>query len=411
MNAGMREGVAAMMAQFGSAVKGWAQQAEGLSEAAGLRALEGRVREEGLALLGKTLESLLQAALDAMPAAARQCPQCGRRRRHKGRRERGLISSVGAIRLTGPYWYCPKCGGQHALEAWAPDSASGLMQELLCLLGTALTSFHKAESASHKLLGVPVGEAYIRRLCEQQGRQVRVPPPEVPFEPPTEVVGSCDGTMVNIRQAGWKELKAYHFQYANHRHGRAYLEPSDQFLPRVRQAALAMHAARASRVFWVADAAEWIEKGLAVQWPDAVQIVDVWHAWQHIHEASRKIFGEGTPPAAAWAKRYSQELREYGGWTVWNSLRRVRYKDAARQEALEALLGYLQRNANRMDYPTYERAGWPISSGPMESFCKQLGQRLKGPGMRWNADNVTPMATLVSLWADGEWDQHWQHAA
>jgi len=410
MNARMRAAAKEMMAQFGSLVKEWAQQAGALQDAGSLRSFESRLREEGLAMLGKTLESLLQAALEAMPAA-RTCPQCGRRRRHKGRRERELISSVGAIRLTGAYWYCRSCGGAHALDAWAAGSASALMRELVCLLGTSLSSFAKAEVASGKLLGVKVSANYIRRQCETAGCQVRAAPAEVPTAPPTDITGSCDGTMVHTRQAGWKELKAYQFRYGERQHGLAYLEPSDEFLPRIRQAAVAMHAGRAPRIFWVSDAAAWIEKGLRVQLPDAVQIVDIWHAWQHVHEASRKIFGEGTSPAASWAARYCDELREYGRWTVWNSLRRVRYKDSSRQEASDALPGYLQRNANRMDYPTYERSGWPISSGPMESFCKQLGQRLKGPGMRWSTTNVSPMAALVSLWANGEWDRHWRTAS
>jgi len=405
MNARMRTAVQEMMVEFEAAVKGWAEQAEGLQDGAGLKALETRLRDEGTALLGRALQAVLQAALEAMPAA-RQCPRCGSRRRHKGQRPRGLLSSVGAIQLTGPYWHCRDCGGEHAIDAWSKGSASGLMQELLCLLGTALTSFRKAELASQKLLGTPVSEAYIRRLCEDQGRKVHVPPPEVPADAPVDVIGSCDGTMVNTREDGWKELKAYQLQVGDQKHGRAYLESSDQFLPRIRQAAMAMRAGRAPHVFWVADAADWIEKGLSIQWPGAIQIVDVWHAWQHVHQASREIFGEGTPQAAAWAKRYCRELREYGGWTVWNSLRRVRYKNPDRQAALDSLLGYLQRNADRMDY----RARWPISSGPMESFCKQLGQRLKGPGMRWHRGNVNPMATLVSLWSSGEWDKHWRAA-
>ena len=95
---------------------------------------------------------------------------------------------------------------------------------------------------------------------------------------------------------------------------------------------------------------------------------------------------------------------------MWNSLRRVRYKKAKRQEALSSLLTFLRRNADRMDYPTYERAGWPISNGPMESFCKQLGGRLKGPGMRWASVNVDPMVALVSLWASDEWETHWRAA-
>jgi regulator of protease activity HflC (stomatin/prohibitin superfamily) len=82
---------------------------------------------------------------------------------------------------------------------------------------------------------------------------------------------------------------------------------------------------------------------------------------------------------------------------VWHSLRRVRHKEPARQEALDALLGYLDRQADRLDYPTYERFGYPISSGPMESFCKQLGQRLKGPGMFFIIPIIESVAQGVDM--------------
>ena len=410
MNARMRKATEQMVVEFKGWIKSLAEDAAAIRDASGMDALERRIREEGQSLLGRSFQGLLEAVLDDLPAA-RSCPRCGSLRRHKGRRERGLISSVGSIRLSGPYWYCRDCGGQHALETLAGGSASRVMRELLCLLGTGLASFAKAEAASKKLLGVTVSEAFIRRLCQREGRAAQVRPAPMDAKEPTDLVGSCDGTMVNTTQAGWKELKAYQFRHSNHRHGRAYLESSDRFLPRIRRAAVAMKAGRARRLFWVSDAAEWIDKGISKQLPMAKRIVDIRHAKQHVHEASRKIFGEGTSRARQWAERYCRELRQYGGWTVWNSLRRVRYKDSERQEALDALLTFLRRNANRMDYPTYERAGWPVSSGPMESFCKQLGQRLKGPGMRWSMRNIDPMAALVSLWANEEWDTHWQSAA
>ena len=410
MNARMRNAAEQMVDQFEGWVKSLVEDAATIRDAAGVDALERRIRAEGQSLLGQTFQGLLQAVIDNLPAA-RVCPRCGGRRRHKGRRERGLISSVGAIRLSGPYWYCRDCGGQHALETLGGGSASRAMRELLCLLGTALTSFAKAEVAGRKLLGVAVSEAFIRRLCHREGHAVKVRPVVIEGKEATDLVGSCDGTMVNTTEAGWKELKAYQFRHGVHRHGRAYLATSEDFLPRVRRAAAKVKAGRARRFFWVSDAAEWIDKGIAKQLPMAKRIVDIWHAYQHVHEASRKIFGEGTARARQWAKKYCDELRKYGGWTVWNSLRRVRYKDQERQEALEGLLTFLRRNSDRMDYPRYERAGWPISSGPMESFCKQLGQRLKGPGMRWSMRNINPMAALVSLWSNEEWDTHWQSAA
>ena len=408
MNAGMRKATTEMIEQFADWVKSLVRDVQSVHDSSGVGGLERRIRQEGQALLGRTFECLLQAALDGLPAA-RECPQCGRRRRHKGVRERGLLSSVGAVRLRGPYWYCPDCGGEHALAALADGSASVVMRELLCLLGTALGSFAKASVASGKLLGVRVGKDLIRQLCLQEGARVAVCPAEASKQ--EQVVGSCDGTMVHTRQSGWRELKAYQFRYGSHKHGRAYLESSDRFVPRLRAAAAALKAGRAAGLFWVSDAAEWIDKGVAKQLPPAIRIIDIWHAWQHVHEASSEVYPEDASRAGQWAARYCADLEDYGGLAVWRRLRHATYAEPSRQAAVDALRAYLRKNADRLDYPRYKANGWPISSGPMESFCKQLGQRLKGPGMRWSEHNIDPMATLTSLWANDEWDQYWRNVA
>lgn len=410
MNAGMRKATEQMIGQFKSWVKSLAGDAAKIRDGSGLDALERRIRQQGQTLLAQTFQGLLQVAMDGLPAA-RTCPQCQARRRHKGRRSRGLISSLGAIRVEGVYWYCSRCGGQHAMETLAGGSASGVMRELLCLLGTAMASFSKAQEASNRLLGVRVSSAYILRLCRQEGRSVALRPVEMDAEDPTDLVGSCDGTMVNTTQRGWKELKAYQFRHGPHRHGRAYLESSEQFMPRVRRAAAALKAGRAERMFWVSDAAEWINKGVEEQLPMAERIIDIWHAWQHVHEASRGVYPDDESKAHAWARRYCADLSDYGGRTLWRRLRHAQYAEPARHAAVETLRGYLLKNADRLDYPTYKAKGWPISSGPMESFCKQLGHRLKGPGMRWSIAHVDSMAALVSLWTNEEWDTHWRPAA
>ena len=336
-------------------IKGLVGQAEAIVDAPGAEALERSVRQQGIAFLGRLLQRLLQHALGHQES--RSCPRCGGHRRHKGLRGRGLVSSVGHVRLEGPYWYCPDCReGQHALEALCPQSVSGVMRELICLLGTSLASFAKAHKACDKLLGVKLDPDTIRQWCLREGHRVMVHPPAPPAVPEkTDLIGSCDGTMVNTRQGGWRELKAYRFEHSGGQHGLAALETSEVFLPRIRKAALAMKACQAGRLFWVSDAAEWIDRGISLQLPTAKRIVDLWHARQHIYEAGRKTFGEGTAQAQSWSRRYSEELREHGGRVVWNSLRRVRYADVARQEALEALLKYLDRQADRLDYPTYEQ--------------------------------------------------------
>ena len=397
-----------IISQFQDWVKSLVRKSEELCTPADTAAFEKQLRDEGLRMIGSMFESLLQNALDHQDEN-RTCPKCGRRRCHKGRRGRGLLSSIGAIRVNGTYWYCSDCGGQHAVETLAPESSSRPMQQLLCLLGTSMASFAKASFAGKKLLGIRVSDATIRRLCCKHGLGVPVDP--VPMEPETDVFGSCDGTTVNTRQSGWKELKAYQFRHGMNKHGRAYLEPSSRFVPRLRQAAIAIRDGEAERMFWVSDAAEWIDKGVQQQLPMAIRIIDIWHAWEHVHEASRDIYPDNQDKARQWAQRYCEVLEDSGGYVLWDRLRHARYVEPDRQKAVEILRKYLYKNSDRLAYPVYKSRGYPISSGTMESFCKQLGQRMKGPGMRWNINNVTAMATLVSIWANDEWDRHWKTGA
>jgi hypothetical protein len=408
----MNQTVREIMADLGAWVKGLADQAQGVRDASSAEGLENAVHHQGRQVLGRVLERLLQGALDQQPEA-RVCPGCGGRRRHKGRRRRGVLSCVGGIELEGIYWYCPTCGqGEHAAEALAPESVSGAMRQLVCLLGTTQASFTKASAVCQKVRGASISDEAIRRLCLKSGRRLEEragPPPPTPAA--SDLVGSCDGTMVHTREDRWRELKAYLFRHDAGRHGRAYLECAEQFTPRLRRAAIALNAKEAARVFFVSDAAEWIDKGVEVQLPSAIRIVDIWHAYQHIHEAARKLHGADTPAASAWGQRWCERLRAQGGRAIWRQLKRQRLKAPEHRAAMDELLGYLDRQADRMDYPTYERQGYPISSGPMESMCKQLGRRLKGSGMRWSTANVTPMAALVSLWINDEWDRAWKHAA
>ena len=408
MDSVTRQTMHQIISRFQDWVKPLSEASQDLSDPGQVAAFEEQFRSEGLEMLGSIFEQLMQNALDHQDED-RRCPQCGQQRRHKGQRERGWLTGVGAIRLRGVYWYCPNCGGQHAAETLSRGSTSAPMRQLLCLLGVSLASFSKASTAADKLLGVRISDNTIRRLCYEHGREPAITP--IAAQPKTEIVGSCDGTMVHTRQDGWRELKAYQYRYDDHRHGRAYLESSTRFVRRLRTAAVALGAGEASRLVWVSDAAEWIERGVAKQLPMAIRIIDIWHAWEHIHEASRSVYPDDENKARQWARRYCKVLEDLGGRALYRRLRHSRYAQAERQHGVDKLRNYLRKNADRLAYPAFRRQGYPISSGPMESFCKQLGQRLKGPGMRWNTAHVTPMAQLVSLWANEEWDHHWRKVA
>lgn len=376
---------------------------------------ERRFREQARSQMAAMMQAAWQAALDAHADAGRCCPGCGGTRRHKGRRGRTVIASVGEVRLEGVYWACPACGhkSHDASTLIGDDLFTTPMRELVCLLGVTQSGFAHAATACRKLLGVSLSTPTIAAATEEEGRRALAADTPAPRLVCGTLVGSCDGTSVNTRESGWRELKAYRF---DDDHGRrlsgAALESAEDFMPRLREMALSQHAEKLNRFVFVSDTAEWIRQGVAEYLPEVSDhVVDAYHAYQHIHTAARQLHGEGTDQAAAWAKRWCDELYTRGGKAVWDRLRRARFKEPDRQAAIDQLLGYLDRHQDRMDYPRYRREGIPISSGPMESTCKQLGVRLKGPGMRWREDNLTPMATLISLWADKRWDNYWQKAA
>lgn len=423
MDSRMSQAVDQIMSAMHATVKDWAEQAEGVDGPASAEALELRMREQGQRALAQMQQELMQARLDQRQEADRTCPRCGGRRRHKGRQPRQMLGVLGPIHLEPVYWRCPSCGaGGSALRRLAPERVSGPMRGLITLAGTAWGGFAKAAHACDRLLGVKAPPRTIARHCQREGRRALERMPALPEEDAGRPLrGSCDGTMVPTREQGWRELKACQFERNGQRCGEARLEAAGEFVPRLADWAKRLghdpirpeHAAPPAPFSFVSDAARWIGDGVAGHLPDATHIHDLWHVRQHIHEAAKTLHGEGTDPARQWAERWSQRLREKGGEQTARLLRRTRwrYKQPDRAEALDRLVRFLQRHADHLDYPRYEREGRPISSGSMESFCKQVGQRLSGPGMRWSERNIEPIAALATLWANERWSDHWPHAA
>ncbi len=75
-----------------------------------------------------------------------------------------------------------------------------------------------------------------------------------------------------------------------------------------------------------------------------------------------------------------------------------------KQEALEDLRDYVRQRVAMTDYPTFRQLGYDCGSGPTESLCGRLTDRLKGPGMRWDKDNAEAMMALASLDQSGLWE-------
>lgn len=405
MNARMHQkGLADIVAQFADWINTLSQRFTQREDETHVQQLEQELRDGGRAILLETMQHLLQQSLDQQREQARTCPNCHERRRHQGERPRRLRTTLGEVHLIGIYWKCPHCGlCGHSAEAIAGATLSRLMRGLTCLLGTSLASFQKAELVAQRVLGVRIDDETIRQQCLAEGHAVAREADDLP-EPVAEdqpLTGSCDGTMVHTRETQWREVKGYRFEHEGGRYGGAYLERVDTFAPRLAAAAQRLGAERAAQKVFLSDMAEWITQAVPRHLPGWKHIADYWHACEHFTDPAERLYGKHDPRVAKWAAYMSRRLRWYGAAKLADRLRELalHYRELDKQRAVLDLARFLDKHAPRMDYPAYDEADLPVSSGPMESFCKQIGARMKGPGMRWCTRNVTPMAMLVSRWS------------
>jgi len=336
------------------------------------------------------------------------------------------------------------CGRGHApLDVELGLGAETLMPGLarvVCRAGIT-GAFDEAAAQVREDHGVAVGGETVRRVTEAVGAVAEAAQQEEiararrgelarPAGGATDVVVAVDGCQAPLLD-GWHEVKVGRAAAlgpatrTDHRSGRTYLawrtaaicaglEGAEDFWWRV--AVTAWRAGlshQTRRVVVLGDGAEWIwtraahflgGPGVAV-----VEILDIFHAYEHLWDAGRAAFE--TPEAlAAWAGPLEDALYERGAPAVLAALDALvaRSLNLAAAEVLRRERAYFADNAARMDYPRFVAARLPIGSGAVESLCKTLIEaRAKGAGMRWTRAGLQAVATLRAVCASGDWAAFW----
>lgn len=143
----------------------------------------------------------------------------------------------------------------------------------------------------------------------------------------------------------------------------------------------------------------------------SVQIVDFYHACDHLKEGCDAAWGESTPRSKAEFERLKILLKEEeaGADRVIHMLKYHRGRARGRtRKRLEVQLTYFRNQQHRMHYPAYLRENLPIASGVMEASCKTLvTQRLKQSGMAWTWPGGQAILTLRSLIQSDRWQSAW----
>ena len=150
-----------------------------------------------------------------------------------------------------------------------------------------------------------------------------------------------------------------------------------------------------------ADGAEWIWNLAADLFPDSTQIVDWYHATQHLAQAAHALFPEDETRAGEWYRHLQTPLFQGEIWKITRPLQQAGLADHAR---------YFEHHQRRMQYQEFREEGWLIGSGPVESEVKQYKARLTGPGMRWARPNAERMLVIRSAVLGSDFDTLWAAA-
>ena len=156
----------------------------------------------------------------------------------------------------------------------------------------------------------------------------------------------------------------------------------------------------------IGDGAEWLRRLYAEWFPDAVSIVDFFHAAEYLWAAAGARHGPGSDLAKRWATKLCRLLKAGRADQVLAALR----KPGGGGDECAGAAGYIEQRRDRMRYDEYLAQGLPIGSGRAEAACKTIvGRRLKCTGMRWSVAGANPVPWVrcanLSGWFDDYRDE------
>lgn len=340
------------------------------------------------------------------------------------------------------------------------------VRELCCALGTAGGSFARAVSNLDKAAGLRMSEEKFRQVVEVEGQAVLATAEKEQLEPDfsaaecktrtpegqvvSRLYGSCDGVLGPVTTQAEKD-KRRETALRRRREQRPAKGRRRGRLPAVKRAAdqrykqfyltafynqeqtkrlvgvagpgrkdglrrlLRRDAARvrlrgADERIGLIDGATPLRKRME-RLPLTALGLDFYHLSQHVHEARRTTFGETSAEGEKWAGEVLHTARHEGYEKFWEKLADWRGSQRGRKrKAADALLHYVSERREMLAYDQFERAGWNIGSGPIEAMCKATTRRIKGPGMRWDAQHAEAMMALEALHQSNLWERYWTKA-
>jgi len=400
---------------------------EGEIKAKDLLEMEQTIRQVTQTQGNEMLRQWLEAQDEKYPADEMDC-RCGGKARYQRRRVGVIITLYGRVRYRRSYYLCPCCGkGFYPLDEQLgirPGQMSDAVIDIAGLLG-AQDAFGTSRDVLLRLTGLELSANSIRKACQQIGETVVTEEARLMQQSqaldaqltrkreaaPTRFYGSMDGFYALFDDGNYHEMKAgawWTMDADGHTQDiRYYVDTgtAEDFSDLVWATGFELKADQAHELIFIVDGAEWIERIITRHFPQAVQIVDWYHACEYLAPVAQIAFKDETR-RKTWIEQTRSDLWHGHIDDVISACRQhVQSHLKPDDDPAQRAIRYFSNNRRRMDYPSYRDKGYQIGSGTMESGCKQIGLgRLKISGARWGKDGARKVAKARAAYLSNQWD-------
>jgi len=399
--------------------------------------------------------TVLKHLLVSLPPADAEreidCP-CGHRAHYVEMRSKQVLTVVGRVIIERAYYLCRHCHEGQSPWDQEVDVESGPcspgVRRMMAVVGSE-SPFQQGRDQLHLLadLDVPakaierqaeaVGADIAKREKDKIGRTIQLELPQILSPSVAKLYIEMDGTGIPVvkaeteGRAGKNEGQSAHTREVKlacvftqtkcDDKGRPIrdeasttyvgaIETAEEFGPRVYTEAWERGWSRAVLKVVLADGSIWIWNIADQHFPGAIQIVDIYHARQHIWEIAAKLFPDDQKLKKSWARKLIRKLNAGRIKSLVAELRTFPGLSQELQATLNTEADYFERNTARMRYPKFRKMGLFIGSGVIEAGCKTvIGSRLKQSGMFWTVRGANAIIALRCNRLSGKFEDYWEN--
>jgi hypothetical protein len=416
-----------------------------------LEALEMAMRSALHQAGAAALSRLLQGEPPGPDQRERAC-SCGHTARYRELRFRRLLTAVGEMELLRPYYLCSHCpNGQFPFDAELDIEGQDLspgVRRMLAVVGSE-APFDQGRQQIQLLAGLEVTTQAVERTAEAMGsdiarceqsqvdRALQLDLPIVVGEPIPILYVQMDGTGVPVvkketegrtgkvdgqpahtresklgcvfTQTEW-EADGYAIRDPDSTTYTGAIETASEFGKRIYLEAWNRGWSRAEKKVVIGDGAEWIWNLANLYFPGAIQIVDLFHARQHLWDLARLLHPGDNVLQKQWILRHQPQLDDGNVEELVRFLRSINASTPKLAEEIRGEADYFENNAARMRYPEFRRQHLFVGSGVIEAGCKTvIGTRLKQSGMFWTVRGANAIIALRCCQLNGRLEDYWEN--